>query len=124
MNNEQPKKSGRKRRRNYDDNSDDDFIDDSSSSKTIKQLPINSFTPLDMNYYNRCQSKQEHPQIIYIHGCGTTSLVHALAEEHHFKVGIRRIEMKSSEIFALGYGNQWNSIACSSIADQAIGTSH
>jgi co-chaperonin GroES (HSP10) len=69
LNNDEPKKSGRKRRRNYDDNSDEDFIDESN---TI--------------YYNRCQSKQEHPQIIYIHGCGTTSLVHALAEEHHFKV--------------------------------------
>jgi len=41
---------------------------------------------LDTIYYNRGQSKQEHPQIIYIHGCGTTSLVHALAEEHNFKV--------------------------------------
>jgi hypothetical protein len=39
-----------------------------------------------MLYYNRYQSKQEYPQIIFIHGCGTTSLVHALAEEHNFKV--------------------------------------
>ena len=36
--------------------------------------------------YNRCQSKQEYPQIVFVHGCGTTSLVHALAEEHNFKV--------------------------------------
>ena len=40
----------------------------------------------DIHYHQRSQLKQEHPQIIFIHGCGTTSLVHALAEEHHFKV--------------------------------------
>jgi len=41
-----------------------------------------------MTYHNRCQLKQEHPQLIFIHGQGTTSLVHALAEEHNFKVKI------------------------------------
>ncbi|CAF1083083.1 unnamed protein product [Adineta ricciae] len=72
LHNEKPKKitcKGRKRTRGYEDNSDEDFIDESN-----------------MIYYNRCRSKQEHPQLIFIHGCGTTSLVHALAEEHHFKV--------------------------------------
>jgi len=39
-----------------------------------------------MTYHYRSQSKQEHPQLIFIHGQGTTSLVHALAEEHNFKV--------------------------------------
>lgn len=77
-----------------------------------------------MNYHNRCQSKQEHPQIIYIHGCGTTSLVHALAEEHHFKVRRKTITIKHTEMFHLGYGNQWISITCTSIAYQTIGTSH
>lgn len=28
----------------------------------------------------------EHAQLIFIHGIGTTSLVHALAEEYNFKV--------------------------------------
>ncbi|UJR15561.1 hypothetical protein I4U23_002500 [Adineta vaga] len=72
LHNEKPKKTtrkGRKRGRDFDDNSDEDFIDESN-----------------MIYYNRCQLKQEHPQIIFIHGAGTTSLVHALAEEHSFKV--------------------------------------
>ena len=31
--------------------------------------------------------KPENPQLIFIHGSGTTSLVHALAEEYNFKVG-------------------------------------
>lgn len=31
-------------------------------------------------------AKPEHPQLIFIHGTGTTSLVHALAEEYNFKV--------------------------------------
>ncbi|CAF2665735.1 unnamed protein product [Rotaria sp. Silwood2] len=62
-------RKGRKRARDYDDNSDEDFISDSN-----------------VVYHNRCQFKQEYPQIIFIHGCGTTSLVHALAEEHNFKV--------------------------------------
>ncbi|CAF1459355.1 unnamed protein product, partial [Adineta steineri] len=72
LHNDKPQKTtrkGRKRARDNDDNSDEDFIDDSN-----------------MIYYNRCQSKQEHPQIIFIHGSGTTSLVHALAEQHNFKV--------------------------------------
>lgn len=30
--------------------------------------------------------KPEHPQLIFIHGYGTTSLVHALAEQYNFKV--------------------------------------
>ncbi|CAF3402597.1 unnamed protein product [Rotaria socialis] len=62
-------RKGRKRTRDYDDNSDEDFINESN-----------------MIYHDRCQIKQEYPQIIFIHGCGTTSLVHALAEQHNFKV--------------------------------------
>ncbi|CAF1375268.1 unnamed protein product [Rotaria sordida] len=69
LRNEPLKKKGRKRARDYDDNSDEDFISDSNKA-----------------CHNRCQFKQEYPQIIFIHGCGTTSLVHALAEEHNFKV--------------------------------------
>jgi hypothetical protein len=41
---------------------------------------IISYYHIDMIYH------KEHPQIIFIHGQGTTSLVHALAEEHNFKV--------------------------------------
>lgn len=39
-----------------------------------------------MIYHDRSQIKKEYPQIIFVHGSGTTSLVHALAEQHNFKV--------------------------------------
>jgi hypothetical protein len=42
-----------------------------------------------MSYDTYYHSKPEHPQLIFIHGFGTTSLVHALAEEHNFKVKIK-----------------------------------
>ncbi len=45
---------------------------------------------LDISY-NIHYSKPEHPQLIFIHGFGTTSLVHALAEEYNFKVKIKLI---------------------------------
>ncbi|UJR31109.1 hypothetical protein I4U23_018617 [Adineta vaga] len=52
-----------------DDNANEDFDDNSSMS------------------YDSCgYSKPEHSQLIFIHGSGTTSLVHALAEEHNFKI--------------------------------------
>ncbi|CAF0829516.1 unnamed protein product [Adineta steineri] len=74
LQNEQPKKSigkKRKRARNDDDNEDssEDFDDNSN-----------------MSYGSYYHSKPEHPQLIFIHGCGTTSLVHALAEEYNFKI--------------------------------------
>jgi hypothetical protein len=48
-----------------------------------------SLSYLDMSYETYSPSKPEHPQLIFIHGFGTTSLVHALAEEHNFKVRIK-----------------------------------
>ena len=47
---------------------------------------------LDMSYGTDCHSKPEHPQLIFIHGYGTTSLVHALAEEYSFKVKIKNLQ--------------------------------
>ncbi len=78
-------------RKNLDENEDEIMMIIPMKISSMNQVNIKSIYPLiksclDTIYYNRCQSKQEHPQIIYIHGCGTTSLVHALAEEHHFKV--------------------------------------
>jgi len=42
-----------------------------------------------MSYETHYHSKPEHPQLIFIHGFGTTSLVHAFAEEYNFKVKIK-----------------------------------
>lgn len=42
--------------------------------------------------------RPEHPQLIFIHGYGTTSLVHALAEEYNFKVITK---LRSFNSFAL-----------------------
>lgn len=39
-----------------------------------------------MSYDTNFHVKPEHPQLIFIHGFGTTSLVHALAEQYNFKV--------------------------------------
>jgi hypothetical protein len=44
-----------------------------------------------MSYDTCSYSKPEHPQLIFIHGSGTTSLVHALAEEYNFKVRIKML---------------------------------
>lgn len=57
----------------------------------------------DLIYYNRCQTKQEYPQIIYIHGLGTTSIVHALAEEHHFKVKTNHEKRNYHDMFFFVY---------------------
>lgn len=55
---------------------------------------------LDMSYDTYHYSKPEHPQLIFIHGSGTTSLVHALAEEHNFKVKkLHRIFLYSFFVF-------------------------
>lgn len=40
----------------------------------------------DLSFASSFHQKSEHPQLIFIHGSGTTSLVHALAEEFNFKV--------------------------------------
>ncbi|CAF0829067.1 unnamed protein product [Adineta ricciae] len=73
LHNEQPKNlSGKKRKRTMSDDDDD-------SSETFDD---NS----NMSYSNCAHIKPEHPQLIFIHGSGTTSLVHAIAEEHNFKI--------------------------------------
>ncbi|CAF4354288.1 unnamed protein product, partial [Rotaria socialis] len=69
---DQPKKqnSRKKRKRIADDDySDEDFSNDSN-----------------MLFDGGCHPKPEHPQLIFIHGSGTTSLVHALADEYNFIV--------------------------------------
>ncbi|CAM4778548.1 unnamed protein product [Rotaria magnacalcarata] len=72
LQNDQPKKqnSRKKRKRIADDDySDEDFSNDSN-----------------MLFDGGCHPKPEHPQLIFIHGSGTTSLVHALADEYNFIV--------------------------------------
>ncbi|CAF3692369.1 unnamed protein product [Rotaria sp. Silwood1] len=76
LHNEQPQKkvSRKKRKCLADDDDDDDYSDKNFSNDS------NTF------FNHSCHSKSEHPRLIFIHGFGTTSLVHALAEEHNFKV--------------------------------------
>lgn len=95
---EKPKstRQGRKRRRVHDeddDQSDEDFIEQSN-----------------LYYHQRSQSKEECPQIIFLHGCGTTSLVHALAEEHQFKVHFILFCFVFQHQLCLDHRNQWNTI--------------
>ncbi|CAF2782624.1 unnamed protein product [Rotaria sp. Silwood2] len=74
LHNEQPKKKAQRKKRKRLVDDDDEYYDENFSNDS------NSL------FDNSCHSKSEHPRLIFIHGFGTTSLVHALAEEHNFKI--------------------------------------
>ena len=132
LKNDPPKKTrrqGRKRRRAQDeddDNSDDDFVDQSSEQMRFSFnvfIELNFSSEQDEFYHQRSQSKEEHPQIIFIHGTGTTSLVHALAEEHQFKVNFYRFGSLTLSNFVSGHGNQRFAIKSSWSTAQTVRTS-
>ncbi|CAF0847203.1 unnamed protein product [Rotaria sordida] len=74
LHNEQPKKKVLRKKRKRLAYDDDEYFDENFSNDSNRLFD------------NSCHSKSEYPRLIFIHGFGTTSLVHALAEEYNFKV--------------------------------------